>query len=132
MAFLGTIIMRYNCSYLDDSLDFFFLIYIYLVFRWDLNVHLRLHKREIVCSRCDKAFTTKSKLERHSRVHTGEKPFYCTYCDKNFGDKRNLDNHLRTHTGVKPFSCSICAKTFSVQSHMVEHLNVHKKTAAFS
>uniref|UniRef100_A0A0A9WJ28 C2H2-type domain-containing protein n=1 Tax=Lygus hesperus TaxID=30085 RepID=A0A0A9WJ28_LYGHE len=97
----------------------------------ELNIHSRIHKRDIVCNHCDKAFTTNSKLERHFRVHTGEKPFFCTYCGKNFGDKRNLENHIRTHTGVKPYSCSVCEKTFSVKSHMVEHLNVHKKSASF-
>ena len=31
----------------------------------------------LACSVCNKRFATKSALERHSRTHTGEKPYAC-------------------------------------------------------
>ena len=37
-----------------------------------------------VCDRCDKRFDWPSELERHKRIHTGEKPFICKHCDKGF------------------------------------------------
>jgi uncharacterized Zn-finger protein len=42
------------------------------------------------CSHCHKMCTSKSKLHRDVRIHTGEKPFLCDQCDNGFSQKSQL------------------------------------------
>ena len=48
------------------------------------------------CVWCPKMFPNKSKLERHARIHTGEKPFACEECGRRFNVKTNLKTHWIT------------------------------------
>ena len=45
------------------------------------------------CDVCLKIFLNKSKLERHYRTHTGEKPFACLICNRKFAQKAILVQH---------------------------------------
>ena len=76
-----------------------------------LTIHedRRPHK----CTQCGKAFRDVSRLNLHSRTHTGEKPYICSVCGKGFSQSGNLKTHLRTHTGEKPFVCPTCGMGFS-------------------
>ncbi|XP_061757343.1 zinc finger protein 771-like isoform X1 [Nerophis ophidion] len=82
-------------------------------------------KTSLNCSVCAESFTKKSRLIRHMRVHTGEKPFKCSVCGKSFSQNSNLTQHMRTHTGEKPFNCSVCGKSFSVKTNLTEHMRTH-------
>ena len=50
------------------------------------------------CLKCGKAFTTKSSLDCHEEIHTGEKPFSCSKCDKKFSESGSLKKHEKIHT----------------------------------
>ena len=59
------------------------------------------------CQQCNYATPIKSYLVKHSRTHSGERPFECGICDDKFSQKRNLTNHLLTHQEGR-FECNQC------------------------
>lgn len=64
--------------------------------------HVRRHSANLQCKMCDRTFNTKSSLQRHTRIHTGVKPFECPVCMKRFTQSSNMKIHVLTHTGTKP------------------------------
>lgn len=55
----------------------------------------RIVLKRHICELCGKRLLKKSDLERHVRVHTGEKPFMCSACRQRFSQKHSLDVHRR-------------------------------------
>ncbi|XP_068436781.1 zinc finger protein 770-like [Clinocottus analis] len=58
------------------------------------------------CPICLKTFCSPSKLQRHSLLHTGQKPYSCTICWKAFRQKVHLKSHLNS-----PNKCSLSVRT---------------------
>ncbi|XP_073454925.1 uncharacterized protein [Aquarana catesbeiana] len=84
------------------------------------------------CEVCGKVFGSKSSLERHLQIHTGQRPFPCNECGKRFSCRNHLNTHKRSHSGERPFSCNQCGRRFINHQHLVLHQVVHTGEKPYS
>ena len=121
----------------------------------DIAEHPRDDKsRPYLCTVCDKQFTCKVSLNRHSRMHSAVKRddmYSCTQCEKRYSSQRALSVHMnihsgrykcrecgkccrsscdlavhrRSHSGEKPFECTVCSRRFTQSGDLVNHSRIH-------
>ena len=56
-----------------------------------------------MCGQCNKAFTWRSDLITHQKIHAGVKEHKCDQCNKEFIQRGHLITHQKIHDGVKEF-----------------------------
>ncbi|XP_062121477.1 zinc finger protein ZIPIC [Drosophila sulfurigaster albostrigata] len=79
------------------------------------------------CEVCSKRFVHKVALYKHKMIHDNEsKRLECQVCGFKTRTKAHLERHTRSHTGAKPFACPVCNKRFSQMYNMKAHLREHE------
>ncbi|XP_068627393.1 zinc finger protein 57-like [Battus philenor] len=112
-------------------------------FQWRGNLARHLHshaaraKGDLVCTPCNRTFSSKATYEQHMRIsmkHVSENDFkyMCSECGKRFSNKTRLRDHVMwDHLKNFIYKCAQCQKVFKSNTSLYLHKqNVHQKDQA--
>lgn len=100
-----------------------------------LRAHVQRHNskklpnegKKYECDECMKRYQSKTALNEHKKIHTGEAPFICSYCSKSFMLITSYRDHMQKHENIQMHQCPFCTKSFIkaryLQQHIVRHIH---------
>ena len=95
-----------------------------------IHAHIQIHNDGcLICDICGTAFTDKSTLQRHKRVHDKSRPFACKFagCTLRFKKEVTCNGHYKQHFTKGKFECSVCGYVFRQKHHLLRHeKTIHK------
>lgn len=79
------------------------------------------------CDECGKQLATRSALNRHRRIHSGDKPYTCARCGRKFSQKEVMVRHALIHEAAdkRPHKCTSCTKSFTQRGALAAHARSH-------
>jgi len=83
------------------------------------------------CKVCGKGFKHRRSLNRHVRLHSGEKNYKCPHCTTAFARSDHLKAHIRTHNNSKPYRCAVCQCGYNTQAALKVHIAHHHSKSKF-
>lgn len=114
------------------------------------NIDSSAQEKLFLCSHCDKAHPTQSKMLAHEEkckpagrivkkthnrrrlVGKARKKYPCPRCGKTVLSSQALRNHIAfVHDKVKCFTCTICSREFARKCHLQAHLLSHSDEKTF-
>lgn len=102
--------------------------------RTSLMRHIKSNHKDIrpfECNSCDKAFHSKSQLEKHQLVHVHDRKYECDLCEFTCKHKDYLVQHMKSHSDERPFVCQICNHSSKTKSHLRIHMTRHSNERPF-
>ncbi|XP_065187835.1 early growth response protein 1-like isoform X2 [Sycon ciliatum] len=78
--------------------------------------------RRYQCEQCNRSFARSAHLQRHRRIHTGEKPFTCFKCFRFYARGDYLRTHLTTQHNRTAMECEVCSEQYDTINKLLEHM----------
>lgn len=72
------------------------------------------------CSICQRTYSSRASLLRHSRMHTGELPYQCRKCLRLFRWQTSHRRHSQLRHPLK-FPCGLCSFQYTSEEDLEEH-----------
>ena len=86
----------------------------------------KMEKEWVKCPFCPDKFLTTEALQYHIKnVNHVAKRYECDLCKRKFNQLRDMERHRRIHTGERPFTCDVCNKSFSRKDNLKSHARKH-------
>lgn len=81
---------------------------------------------QYMCRYCGQQFESTNDMQLHIQEHvSGKAPHECSVCGKVYRTPSKLQRHVRVHSGERPYACSICGRRFTRSDHVKQHMKVH-------
>lgn len=81
--------------------------------------------RRFKCIFCEKKFIRSTHLNRHLRIHTGDKPYFCPICRQRFSRVDYMKAHVSSHQQDKVHRCCVCRKVYDDLATFTDHCLSH-------